>query len=55
MESLPPKHEARTNPELKVLRTDYVILDMPPITKVINREKVIFDGEEPQTKEMANE
>lgn len=52
MESLPPKHEARTNPELKVLRTDYVILDMPPITKVINREKVIFDGEEPQTKEI---
>lgn len=49
LDKLPPKHNARTNPDLKVWRTDYIVLEMPPITKVINREAVIFAGEEPQT------
>jgi tRNA(His) 5'-end guanylyltransferase len=49
VEKLPPKHEARTNPDLVVERTDVVYLDMPPFSKVTNREGVIFDGEVPIT------
>ena len=49
LDKLPEKHEARTNPHLRVLRTDYAVVDMPPITKVVNREAVIFEGQLPQT------
>lgn len=49
VEKLPEKHEARTNPDLKVERSEFVRLQMPPFAKVINREAVIFQGEEPQT------
>lgn len=44
---LPPKHEARTNPDLIVERSEIRILDMPPFGKVTNREDVIFEGAEP--------
>jgi tRNA(His) 5'-end guanylyltransferase len=47
LEALPPKHEARKNPDLVVERTDYVRVNMPPLGKVTNRVGVIFDGEEP--------
>lgn len=47
MDKLPVEHEAFNNPNFKVIRSDVVKLDMPPITKVINRVEVIFDGEEP--------
>lgn len=47
---LPLKHVARQNPDLMIERTVYhTYNDMPPFTKVVNREKVLFFGEEPQT------
>jgi tRNA(His) 5'-end guanylyltransferase len=45
LEKLPLKHEARTNPDLMIERTEYVVLDMPPLSKVKNRVGVIFRGE----------
>jgi tRNA(His) 5'-end guanylyltransferase len=49
IDKLPPKHMARTNPNLTVERTDYIEIKMPPFMKVINRENVIFRGESPKT------
>lgn len=48
IEDLPLNHEARKNPDLMVERTQYIECDMPPFSKVVNREKVLFYGEEPQ-------
>jgi tRNA(His) 5'-end guanylyltransferase len=48
LENLPPKHEARRNPELVVERTEVAILDLPPLSKVANRAGVIFLGEQPR-------
>jgi tRNA(His) 5'-end guanylyltransferase len=48
LEKLPPKHEARRNPELVVERTEVAILDLPPLSKVANRAGVIFLGESPR-------
>jgi len=48
IEKLPAKHMARTNPDLRVVRSDYIEIDMPPLTRVINRNDVIFRGEEPK-------
>lgn len=45
LEKLPLKHEARTNPDLMVERSEYVVLDIPPLSKVKNRVGVIFRGE----------
>jgi hypothetical protein len=39
---------ARINPDLKILRSQYLAIDMPPLTKVVNRKNVIFRGEEPK-------
>lgn len=47
---LPLKHEARTNPELMVERSQYAVVDMPPLSKVTNRVQVIYQGSEPLTK-----
>ena len=47
IEKLPMKHEARTNPDLVVERSKFVIVDMPPITKVVNVFDAIFDGAVP--------
>ena len=47
LEKLPPKHNARTNPDLKIKRTLIDILDLPPLQKVINRTEVFFEGAEP--------
>lgn len=52
IEKLPPKHAARQNPQLKVVRHVYGIVDMPQLTKVTNRNDVIFRGVAPQ---VANE
>lgn len=49
LEKLPPKHEARSNPDLVVSRTEVRVIDMPPFTKVVNRVGVIFHGEDPIT------
>lgn len=47
IKKLPEKHEARINPDLEIERTDFVMLDMPPFAKVINRVGVIFNGHNP--------
>jgi len=44
---LPPKHQARTNPELVVVRHSIETRDFPPMTSVKNRVAVLFQGEEP--------
>ena len=43
IESLPEKHHARMSGFVDIERTAIEVLNMPPITKVINRESVIFD------------
>jgi tRNA(His) 5'-end guanylyltransferase len=48
IEELPKNHEARKNPDLMVERTQYIKYDMPPFSKVLNREGVLFSGEEPE-------
>jgi len=48
IERLPPKHAARTNPDLIIERSEVAVLDLPPITAVTNREAVIFDGATPE-------
>lgn len=47
LDRLPPKHSARSNPELVVERSVYEMLAMPPLGTVTNREAVIFDGAAP--------
>lgn len=47
LEVLPERHDARKNPDLMIERTDIVMLDMPPITKISNRVDVILFGAEP--------
>lgn len=49
LEKLPPKHAARANPSLVVERREIRSLEMPPITKVINQEAVVFEGADPLT------
>lgn len=44
IEVLPPLHEARTNPDLEVERSEIRLLDMPPILSVLNRLDVVFFG-----------
>jgi tRNA(His) guanylyltransferase len=47
LDSLPPRHAARTNPELVVTRSEVRPIDMPPFGRLKNRVGVLFDGEEP--------
>ena len=48
---LPPKHSAHTNPELVVERTEWKVLDLPPLSQISNREAVIFSGADPKQSE----
>lgn len=48
IEKLPPKHEARKDPNLLVERHCVGVLDLPPVVKVVNREDVFFRGAEPE-------
>lgn len=54
IESLPPKHEARTNPNLVVERHGIKKMDYPILTKISNRAEVIFDGVKPILKSNLN-
>lgn len=45
LDSLPPKHAGRLNPDLKVKRAVVAILDLPPLMSVANRVSVLFHGE----------
>lgn len=47
MEKLPPKHQARSNPDLVVERHDVVNLDLPILSKVTNRVDVLVYGADP--------
>jgi len=47
LDCLPEKHQARSNPDLMIDRTEYVQIDMPPFGKVTNRPAVIFEAAEP--------
>jgi tRNA(His) 5'-end guanylyltransferase len=51
LQQLPPRHTARTNPELLVERTEVVAVPMPPFARVTNRVGVIFHGEAPRLAE----
>jgi len=46
LEKLPPKHNARKNPELVVERKYVEELELPPLTKVTNKVDVIIFGQE---------
>ena len=47
IDSLPPLHQARTNPALTVERHEIRVLDLPPLSKIVNRVDVIFEGATP--------
>lgn len=47
LESRPPLHHARQNPDLEIERSELKTLDMPKLGAVSNRAEVIFFGEEP--------
>lgn len=47
LEQLPPKHAARSNPELTVERQDYVRVPLPLRWTATNPEAIIFDGADP--------
>ena len=47
LEKLPLRHAARTNPDLKVLRSVVGPVDLPPLGKIVNRVDVIYEGAEP--------
>jgi tRNA(His) 5'-end guanylyltransferase len=44
LESLPEKHDARKNPDLVVTRSEMMMLELPPLSKILNRVGVIFEG-----------
>jgi len=46
LEKLPPKHNARKDPNFMYERKIVVELDLPPLTKVINKVDVILFGKE---------
>ena len=43
--TLPPKHHAHTQPDLKVGRMQIQVLDLPRLTSIKNREGVLFRGQ----------
>lgn len=49
LEKLPPKHAARSNPNLMIRRSFVSFLELPPLSTLTNREAVIFDGAAPET------
>jgi tRNA(His) 5'-end guanylyltransferase len=47
LDALPPKHAARTTPDLVVSRRETQRLDLPPLGRVHNRVAALFQGAEP--------
>lgn len=47
LKALPAKHHAHMSPDLKVRRSVVMAEDFPPLTKIVNREDVIFFGADP--------
>lgn len=54
IEKLPLMHNARKNPDLIIERHVIETVDMPILTKIVNRTEVIFDGTKPQLKKEEN-
>ena len=50
LEKLPPKHQARSNPDLMIVRSVIAELDIPPASKVTNWTDVLFNGQNPEVK-----
>ena len=46
LEKLPPKHNARRNPDLQIVRKYVEELNLPPLTKVTNKVDVIIYGQD---------
>lgn len=44
---LPEKHQARSNPDMVVVRPEYQILDLPPLRRLANARNVLFEAEDP--------
>jgi len=51
LEQLPDKHEAKKNPDLIVVRSEYKRVEIPKFTTVANRAGFIFLGEEIKIKD----
>lgn len=49
IERLPPRHAARADPALRVERSVCLMMELPPLGAITNREAVIFDGALPET------
>jgi len=47
--ALPPKHKARSDPTMKVMRSVVEAIDMPIFSKVLNKDAVVFLGASPIT------
>ena len=47
LKNLPEKHNARSNSDLMVERTMFYYVDMPPFSKVRNRSRFVFFGDDP--------
>ncbi len=47
LDKLPPKHNARLNPDLEVERMEVRILNMPPLVRAENRVDTVFNGATP--------
>ncbi len=52
MDTLPPLHNARKNPDLEIERHEVAALELPILSKVVNRVDVLFRGAEPITSDM---
>lgn len=49
LDKLPFKHAARDNPDLQIERHEFKVVELPQLTKIVNREDVVFDGADPLT------
>lgn len=47
LERLPPKHQARLDPNLVIERSEVRTLELPPLGRIANRVEVLFAGAEP--------
>lgn len=45
LDSLPPNHNARKDPDMTIERNVISIIDIPPLTDIENKVEVIFHGE----------
>ena len=47
LDALPPKHNARQDPNLEFERVEIAVVNLPPLARVTNRERVLFYADEP--------